>query len=131
MIDVQKFMSPTPQTVSRDTALSQAKHLMSELEIRHLPVIEGDKIIGIISDRDVRLVGAIKGVNLEKILVDDVMVTDLYVVTADAPLEQVVMVMADRKLGSALVMEKGKIVGIFTVIDALRGLSELLQARST
>ena len=129
-IVVQGFMSPAPQTISREITLSQASHLMRELDIRHLPVMEGGKIIGIVSDRDVCLLGSVKGINIEKILVDDVMSRDLYVVSPDTPLDDALRMMIDQKIGSAVVMDRGKLAGIFTVIDALRALSGFLQSRS-
>jgi acetoin utilization protein AcuB len=123
---IRKYMSPAPQTIGREATITQAMELMDELGIRHLPVLEKGKIIGLISDRDVRLIESLEGIDRQKILVDDVMTRDPYFTEPNTPLEEVVSFMADKKFGSALVVEGGKVIGIFTMIDALRVLSELL-----
>lgn len=124
---VRDFISPSPQTISRDITLSEANQLMSDLKIRHLPVVEGGKIIGIVSDRDLRLMVSMNGTDLNKFLVDDVMIREPYQVGPSTSLSEVVNTMAERKLGSALVIENDSIIGIFTTIDALKVLSMYLK----
>jgi len=124
---VRDFISPSPQTISRDITLSEANQLMSDLKIRHLPVVEGGKIIGIVSDRDLRLMVSMNGTDLNKFLVDDVMIREPYQVGPNTSLAEVVNTMAERKLGSALVIENDSIIGIFTTIDALKVLSMYLK----
>lgn len=124
---VKEFMSPTPQTIGRDANLLEAKQLLGELEIRHLLVSEGKEIIGIISDRD--LPSGLSPEDLEDILVDDVMSEDLFKMPADTPVVEVVEKMAQRKLGSAIIVDQEKVVGIFTLIDALQLLVKMLRSR--
>lgn len=122
---VKEFMSPTPQTIGRDANLLEAKQLLKELEIRHLLVSEGKEMIGILSDRD--LPSDLSQKDLEDILVDDVMSQELFKMPADTPVVEVVEKMAERKLGSAIIVDQEKVVGIFTLIDALQLLVKMLR----
>ncbi|QQR79303.1 MAG: CBS domain-containing protein [Deltaproteobacteria bacterium] len=119
-------MTKSPHTIGADQTLEFASERMGKYKIRHLPVLKGGKLLGIISDRDVHLVEALESVDPSFLLVQDVMVTDVYAVTPDTPLENVASKMASKKYGSAVVMEKDKVVGIFTTIDALHALADQL-----
>ncbi len=122
---IQKYMTSMPHTIGADQTIKTAKKMMSEYGIRHLPVLKGSELVGLLSDRDVSLAGNFEGSADTK--VDDVMMTMTYSVKPDAPLNHVASEMAERKYGSAIVkQENGKIVGIFTAVDALRVLSDVL-----
>lgn len=122
---IQKFMTAMPHTVGSDIPLKKAKALMSEQRIRHLPVLEGGKLVGILSERDIGMASSFSGT--EEITVGDVMMPMTYTVRPDAPLNKVVTEMAEHKCGSAIVQqENGKVVGIFTAVDGLRVLGEIL-----
>lgn len=126
---ISKFMTTVPHTIEADRTISDAKKIMREHEIRHLPVISSGKIVGIITDRDITFIQAFKGIdsNIEK--VDQAMTIDPYTVTVDASLDEVCFVMAEKKYGSVLVEDNHKLVGIFTWVDALRATHELLTTR--
>lgn len=126
---VRKFMTHSPHTIGREQMLAVAHRLFSQHRIRHLPVLDGGKLLGIVSDRDIRLIESLRDVDPEKVPVEDAMTQDVYCVTPDTPLDEVVFEMAERKYGSAVVMDHGKVVGIFTTIDALHVLSETLHGR--
>lgn len=126
MPQVQKVMTKLPHTIGSDIPLARAEALMRNEGFRHLPVLDGGKLVGMLSDRDVSLAASLGS---EGMKVEDVMTLDPFVVTPDAPLDNVVMEMAERKLGSAVVrQDNGQIVGIFTAVDGLRVLSETLVA---
>ena len=127
---VAKYMTLLPHTIGPQLSLSLARKRFDEHKIRHLPVLSGGKIVGLLSERDMNLLATFKGVDMEASKVSDAMVSDPYVVTPDAPLTTVVAEMAERKLGSAIVVEtNGTLVGIFTYIDALRTLAEVFDHR--
>jgi acetoin utilization protein AcuB len=102
---------------------------MREHAIRHLPVLHGGKLVGLITERDLRLVESLAGVDPTKVKVEDAMSTGIYSVGPDSPLDEVVATMAEHKYGSAVVMHNEKVVGIFTTVDACRALAELLRTR--
>ena len=121
---IQEVMTLTPHTIGSDIPVIRAEALMREQGLRHLPVLAGGRLVGIISDRDITLAAALGD---SKTKVEDVMTPDPYVVTPDTPLARVAAVMAKRKYGSAVIQRSdGKVIGIFTGVDGLRVLAETL-----
>ncbi len=128
---IQKFMTTTPLTVGRSETVAAAHKMMREHDIRHLPVVDGEALVGIVSQRDLHLIETLKDVDAEKVTVEDAMTTTPYTVSPDASLDEVVAEMAEKKYGSALVVSNHKVVGVFTTVDAMRALAELLASRLT
>jgi acetoin utilization protein AcuB len=126
---IAKHMTTSPHSIGLDQPLSRAHAFMREHAIRHLPVLDGGKLVGMLTDRDLHLVESLKDVDPQKILVEDAMSTVVYAVTPEAPLDEVVSTMAEHKYGSAVIMQSAKVVGIFTTVDACRTLAELLHTR--
>lgn len=124
MSKVGSFMTPHPYTIGRDQPVSVAAQRMREHHIRHLPVLDGGRLVGLISDRDVRLVEALASGSVK---VEDAMSPEPRCVSPDAPLKDIVRDMAEHKLGSVLVVDDNeRVLGIFTAIDALNILAERL-----
>jgi acetoin utilization protein AcuB len=126
---VHKYMTTTPFTIGAEQPLERAQALMRTHQIRHLPVLRGGKLEGMVTERDVALIEALDGVDPGKMLVEDAMTTDVYAVAPDAPLDEVAREMASRKYGSAVVVDNTKVVGIFTTVDLAAALAELLHGR--
>ena len=127
--EVSKYMTTSPHSIGRDQTLSAAHKVMRQHGCRHLPVLHGGKLVGIVSERDLHLVETLKDVDPEQVSVEDAMLTQVYSVSPEAPLDEVTAEMASKKYGSAVVMQNGKVVGIFTTVDACRALTELLKTR--
>jgi acetoin utilization protein AcuB len=125
---IENFMTAGVHTIASSRTLAQAHEVMREHRIRHLPVLKAGKVIGIVSQRDLNLVEGLKGVDPEKVPVEDAMSEDVFAVSPAAPLAAVAQRMAQQKLGSAVVMTGPKVVGIFTAVDALRALDFLLSS---
>jgi acetoin utilization protein AcuB len=125
---VGKWMSTAPITIDRDVTLERAHALMRAEAIRHLPIVEGDRLVGMVSRSDLRLIETLSGVDVERVSAAEAMTPEPYAVAPDAPLDEVAAAMAERKIGSAVVVEEGKVVGMFSAIDALRALTDLLRA---
>lgn len=124
MSKVGSYMTPHPYTIGRDQPVSIASQRMREHHIRHLPVLDGGRLVGLLSDRDVRLVEALRS---ESVKVEEVMSPEPRCVSPDTPLRAVVSDMADHKLGSVLIVDDNeRVLGIFTAIDALRILASKL-----
>jgi acetoin utilization protein AcuB len=124
---VSEFMSPCVHSIGKDQSLLTAHSMMRKWQIRHLPVLERGKVLGLLSIRDLHLVETLRDVDPAKVTVEDAMTPDPYLIAPEADLRKVVVQMATRKLGSALVVQGSKVIGIFTTIDALRALFELLE----
>jgi acetoin utilization protein AcuB len=126
---IQKYMTTTPHTIGSDQTIAKASGVMSEHHIRHLPVLRGGRLLGVLSDRDVKLIEGFRDVDANTTKVEEAMTEQPYTVDPGAPLDEVVSTMAEKKLGSAVVVQNSKVVGIFTTVDACHALSELLQTR--
>ncbi|MBS1962061.1 MAG: CBS domain-containing protein [Bdellovibrionales bacterium] len=127
MPHILKFMSAMPHTIGSDQPLNRALEIMRQHRIRHLPVLDGGKLVGVLSDRDVKLGASFA--DSEELTVDDVMTPEPYSVLPEAPVNRVVSEMAEKKYGCAVVQqENGKVVGIFTANDGLRVLADQLDA---
>lgn len=126
---VRKFMTTSPHSIGPDQPLMVAHKMMREHHIRHLPVLSGGKLAGIVTLRDLHLLETLRDVDPEKVVVEDAMTQDVYSVDPEAPLDEVCADMAERKLGSTVVMQNGHVVGMFTTVDACRALTELLRGR--
>jgi CBS domain-containing protein len=128
---VSDYMTPGPYFVAPSDSLVRAQALMREHDIRHLPVVDRDQLVGIVSDRDLYLVQALAHGPPELIAVDDAMTVDVYVVAPDAPLNHVARTMVKRKIGSAIVVDRGQVAGVFTVTDGLGALVEALEGTTS
>jgi len=126
---VQKFMTYVPKSIGFDQSIAQASEWMRKMHLRHLPVLKGGELVGVITDRDVKMAMGFRDVDAEKLTVEEACSQDPYFTTPNTPLNEVVSHMADKKYGCALIIDNGKLVGIFTETDAYRALSELLETR--
>ncbi|GMW06576.1 MAG: CBS domain-containing protein [Gammaproteobacteria bacterium] len=126
---IKTVMTPFPYSVEADATLDQAREFMREHRIRHLPVTEHGRLVGLISDRDIKLVlGPDFAYPPEKELrVRDAMVRDAYVIDLDTHLDEVLHHMAQQQLGSAIVTRQGKLAGVFTTTDACHHFAEFLR----
>lgn len=122
-------MTTTPFSIEANQNLAIANGLMHEKSVRHLPVMRDGVLIGILTDRDLKLALGIQGVDPTKTLVQEIAVDAPFITSPDSPVDQVVHHMAEKRIGSALVVQNHKLVGIFTSTDALRILGEVLQER--
>ncbi|AYF45097.1 MULTISPECIES: CBS domain-containing protein [unclassified Halobacteriovorax] len=123
-IKVEEFTTPILHVISENALLDQAFSIMKENNIRHLPVSDGEQILGIISERDVM---ALYGKDWqEAIRVRDFMNESVLSVYRGDNLGEVAYQLSNNKVGSAIVLdENGKVYGIFTVTDALNALVEI------
>lgn len=123
---VQEHMTLAPVTVASTASVAEAATLMRERAIRHLPVVDEGRLVGVLSERDVNVARTLRSTNLEKARVALVMNHQPLAVPADARLSDVCARMLDRKVGSAIVVHGDRVVGIFTSNDALLALHRIL-----
>lgn len=105
---LKSVMTSCPHAIELEASLSIARQFMREHRIRHLPVIQNTKLVGIVTDRDIKLIlGPDFAYPRERELrVNDVFIHDPYVVDINEPLDHVLLTLADRHIGSALVTKK-------------------------
>lgn len=128
-LPVEEFTTPNPITATEDMPIDEVLRSMTEHGVRHLPVLRGSEIVGLISDRDLRIARGLSSEHKIQVRAADIMTPDPIAVSADTPLDDVALTMSERKIGSVIVNEKdGTLLGIFTVTDALNALIEITRA---
>lgn len=120
------YMTALPYSIGVDQPLTLARDMMRKHRIRHLPVLHGAKLVGVVSDRDIALIEALRDVDPAKVQVEEAMTPEPYAATASTPLATVVREMADNKYGCAVIQEGNAVIGVFTTTDVCRVLADLL-----
>ncbi len=118
---VREVMHPDPITISPEVKLCEAYKMMQEKRIRHLPVMEKDKLVGIITDRDLRLATSKLTIHPfdAEAEVKNVMSRPVKTTNPEDPIEIATQFMRELKIGCLPVVEFGKLVGIITSADLL------------
>lgn len=125
-VPVEEFTTPNPVTAAESLPIDELRRLMQESGVRHLPIVRDGKVVGVVSDRDVRVAQGLSAEHQIQVRAADIMATDPVAVAAGTPLDEVAYTMSDRKIGSVIVNEdSGEFLGIFTVTDALNALIEI------
>jgi acetoin utilization protein AcuB len=123
---VRDYMSCDPVTISSGTPILEALNIMKKQRIRQLPVVEKGILLGVVSERELLTVTPSPATTLSiyemnyllaKMVVREVMVRKPIVVEPVCSLEEAALIMRDNKIGSLLVVENGKLVGIITQTD--------------
>lgn len=135
---VEDVMTAGPITVEVSTSIRHVLELSFEREIRHLPILDRDQLVGIVSDRDLRGFLAPAMVNLEKAAdvqrrlgqpISSIMHTDVLSVTPETDLTEVIDMMLEQKVGAVPVVLPGTqdLVGIVSYVDVLRAARDLFE----
>lgn len=128
MPTLARYMTPKPLTISPRAPLAEAHRLMRDHEIRHLPVVDNDRVVGLVSMHDLHLLETFPGVDLLETTVEDAMSTEVYTAAAQDDIANVVEYMADHKLGCVVITNPdGAPHGIFTAVDAMYVLAGVLR----
>lgn len=123
---IRRFMTRAPVKIDAELTLADARDRMAEEKVRHLPVLDGPRLVGIISARDVLLLESLHSVDPDQTPVTIAMSGDPITCTADTPLAEVLEVMQKDAIGAMPVVDDDGVVGIFTSVDAVRILREAL-----
>jgi acetoin utilization protein AcuB len=121
---VAQYMTRSPRSIEAMAPLVAARKVMTDRALRHLPVVESGKLVGILSARDLRRFGSLS--EAESLHVEDAMSPVAYVVAETTALKSLAADLTRRNIEVAVVTRRGHVVGVFTAIDALRALAELL-----
>lgn len=124
---VEEFTTPDPVVAHEHMSVDELRDLMKEHAIRHLPVLRDGRVVGIISDRDLRLVSGLSVAEKFQVQAGDIMTPDPLIVRAGTPLAEVARLLAEKRIGSAIVEDRDNaLLGIFTATDALNALITLI-----
>ncbi len=122
---VRTSMTSQPVSISSDVSIADAQEVMRSWGMRHLPVVDGEELVGVISDRDILRSFALH--KAPSTQVAEVMTRSPYQVKQDVGVAIVAKTMAINKFGCAIVTDfSGRVVGIFTTTDALQLLAKIL-----
>ena len=133
---VRSRMTEEVQAVTPQHTIADALALTRAHRIRHLPVVENDSVVGIVTERDLRLaappVWAVNGEEVREVLsskkVGDVMGTRVITVAPETPIEEAAKLLYENRIGCVPVLDNDRLVGILTESDLLRALVELFGA---
>lgn len=123
---IREWMSPDPVAVRADTPVREARRLLAHYGIRHLPVVEGERVVGMVSDRDIRidpdvLQRMIAGdAGYEERPVEMVMSSPVHAIGADETVEAAARTMLSRRISALPVIDdEGALLGLITTTDCL------------
>jgi CBS domain-containing protein len=125
---VGMYMTRSPVTVDRTTTMARAIRIMDDQGFRHLPVVDAGRLVGLVSERELKIVEHMQGVDSAMCIVGDFILGPPFHVASDAHLRDVARAMAEKKFGSAVVVDGDQVVGVFTTTDALKALAIVLGA---
>lgn len=135
---VAQWMTKTPQSVSSKTPVMEAMQLLRRGGYRRLPVVDGGRLVGIVTDRDLKdaTPSAVNTLSvyelnylLSKLVVREVMTTPVITVSPDDPVEQASLLMEEHKISGLPVVAGGKLTGMLTITDMLRAFVAMLGLR--
>ncbi|MEB2283334.1 MAG: CBS domain-containing protein [Myxococcales bacterium] len=121
---VHEYMSRLPEEIDRRETLGAAADRMAACDVRHIPVMDGASVCGVLSRADTLAAWIRYGQNARAVAVGEVCTRAPLQVSPVAPIGEVAARMLERGVTSALVSDGGVLVGIFTSTDALRVLAE-------
>ncbi len=132
---VKNRMTTEVITLSPDQTLLKAMNIIQQKRIRHLPVVQGGKVVGIVTELDVRRAGASDSTSLsifelnyllDQIKVSSFMTKKVITVSPDEPIETAAKIIYDHKIGALPVVDQNQLVGLITSSDILETFIEVL-----
>lgn len=130
-MQVKDIMSPAIETIERNDDLLTAEHMMATKHFRHLPVVEDDALVGIVTQRDLfkaampsamRYGEKAQQAFLRSVRVKEIMVYPVITIAPTAPVSEAIDLITQRGIGCLPVVNDDKLVGIVTKTDLLRHL---------
>ena len=135
---VKNRMTSNPYTIAFDAPITDLIGLMREKNLKRVPVVHGDKIVGIITHGDIQKVSPTKATTLSifelnyllsKTKVSDAMTKEVITISPDALLEEAAILMRENKISTLAVVKDNKLVGIITESDIFDSFIDLLGFR--
>jgi acetoin utilization protein AcuB len=132
---VRKKMKKDLITITKDERMTTARKILKEKNIRHLPVVDGKKLIGLVTNMDIRKGEASPATSLEihelhylldKLTVGEIMTRNVITISPDISVEEAATLLHDNKIGCLPVVEDGNLVGMLTENDVMEILIEVM-----
>jgi CBS domain-containing protein len=117
---VRDSMTQKPTTITASAPVSEAAKLMASENVGSLPVVEGDELVGIVTDRDLVVQVVARGQDPDRVRVSDVYSEKLFVASPDEPLDEALKRMASEQVRRLPVVSEGRLVGILAQADVAR-----------
>jgi len=124
---ISEFMTANPTTIAPNLTLDDARERMYVNNIRHLVVVDGTRVVGVLSTRDLYLISSLSVVDSSAVPVGVAMASEPYTCNGETPLMEVAAQMQEHRYGCVVVVDQGAPVGIFTTTDAMRVLRQTLE----
>jgi CBS domain-containing protein len=128
---VAEYTSHGPYAVGPNEPLGNARRLMEKYSLRELPVRAEGRVVGLLSEHDLRLVWMLMRPPPEALAVEVAMKAAPYTVESSTQLDEVIRSMAARDVDVAVVLESGRVIGVFTPADAMHALADALEGKLT
>ena len=122
---IKQVMTENPHTIAGHESVELAQAKMKEFKCRHLPVLEGGELVGIISDRDLDFALRVDHAEPSELKISEVYTAEPFVVAPNESLKRVCEEMR-KGIGSAVIVERDKPIGIFTTTNACAVLADIL-----
>jgi CBS domain-containing protein len=118
---IQEAMTANPCAIDADKPISYAAKMMRDEDVGLAPVVEGDRLVGVVTDRDIAIKAVAAGKNPEKTTVREIASTDVVTVTPDQDLDEALRLMAQHQVRRLPVVERnGRLVGVLAQADVAR-----------
>jgi len=121
---VKKRMAKKLVTISPNTSILKAMEVMRKNSIRHLPVVDGEELVGFVTEGDLRQASLLSMV--DKISIEDVMIRKPVTISPEASIEEAARLIFLHKIGGLPVVRGKKLVGIITIVDILLAFIQLM-----
>jgi CBS domain-containing protein len=117
---VSQAMTAAPRSIESSESVVQAARLMASEDVGSLPVVEGDQLVGIVTDRDLVLQVLAKDLDPSKVTIAEVASENPVVAKPDEPLDAALQRMAQEQVRRLPVVDHGRLVGILAQADVAR-----------
>jgi CBS domain-containing protein len=117
---VSQAMTSSPRSIERTESVVQAARLMASEDVGSLPVVEGDQLVGIVTDRDLVLQVLAKDLDPSKVTISEVASENPVVAKPDESLDAALQRMAQEQVRRLPVVDDGRLVGILAQADVAR-----------
>lgn len=121
---VANYMTRNPITIAPNTGVGEALSIMRQKNVRHLPVVENGKVLGIITDKDIN--GCLDPTLLSDLTMADIMTRNPVVIQENTTIQDAARLIFNKKTTGLLIIKNGQLTGIVTLADMLKVLVEIL-----